>query len=105
MIDSKAPNRLADDHVGQSWGATMPIDLFTVLRAIRSMFRFGSDDDTNATRTIEAFGANPSAEPATNDQLLALLRACPDEWLKIWKVDKKVRAVRNTGPEFAEPIL
>jgi hypothetical protein len=34
------------------------------------MFRFGSDDDTNATRTIEAFGANPSAEPATNDQMV-----------------------------------
>jgi hypothetical protein len=30
-IDSKAANRLADDrNVGQSWGATMPIDLFTV---------------------------------------------------------------------------
>jgi hypothetical protein len=31
MIDSKAASRLADDrNVGQSWGATMPIDLFTV---------------------------------------------------------------------------
>jgi putative SOS response-associated peptidase YedK len=43
-------------------------------------------------------------ELATNDELLALLRPSPDEWLKIWPVDKKVGNVRNTGRELADPI-
>jgi putative SOS response-associated peptidase YedK len=42
-------------------------------------------------------------EPATSEELLALLRPSPDEWLKIWPVDKRVGNVRNTGCELAEP--
>ncbi|WP_079543720.1 SOS response-associated peptidase family protein [Bradyrhizobium lablabi] len=33
-------------------------------------------------------------EPATEQELLALLKPCPDEWLKIWPVDNKVGNVR-----------
>jgi putative SOS response-associated peptidase YedK len=33
-------------------------------------------------------------------ELLALLRPCPDEWLKIWPVDKRVGNVRNREPEL-----
>jgi putative SOS response-associated peptidase YedK len=44
-------------------------------------------------------------EPGTNEELLALLRPRPDDWLKIWPVDKKVGNVRNTGRELAEPLL
>lgn len=43
-------------------------------------------------------------EPATEEELLALLKPCPDEALKIWKVDKRVGNVKNTGPELALPI-
>jgi putative SOS response-associated peptidase YedK len=43
-------------------------------------------------------------QPATNEELLTLLRPCPDEWLKIWPVDKKVGNVRNTGNELADPV-
>jgi putative SOS response-associated peptidase YedK len=43
-------------------------------------------------------------EPATNEQLLNLLTACPDEWLKVWAVDKKVGNVRTTGAELVLPI-
>jgi putative SOS response-associated peptidase YedK len=43
-------------------------------------------------------------EPATNEQLLDLLTACPNEWLKIWPVDKKVGNVRNQGAKLVLPI-
>jgi putative SOS response-associated peptidase YedK len=43
-------------------------------------------------------------EPATEQELLALLRQCPDDWLKIWPVDNKVGNVRNTGAELKLPI-
>jgi putative SOS response-associated peptidase YedK len=43
-------------------------------------------------------------EPATEQEFLALLRPCPDEWLKIWPVDNKVGNVRNTGAELKLPI-
>ena len=43
-------------------------------------------------------------EPATEQELLALLRPCPDEWLKIWPVDNKVGNVRNTGPDLILPL-
>src|ERR1700752_1882359 len=36
-------------------------------------------------------------EPASEEELLALLRPCPDEALKIWPVDKMVGNVRNNG--------
>jgi putative SOS response-associated peptidase YedK len=43
-------------------------------------------------------------EPAAEDDLLAMLKPCPDEALKIWSVDKKVGNVRNKGAELALPI-
>ncbi len=30
-----------------------------------------------------------------------MLKPCPDDWLKIWPVDKKVGNVRNNGRELA----
>jgi putative SOS response-associated peptidase YedK len=36
-------------------------------------------------------------EPATEQELLALLRPCADKRLKIWPVDNKVGNVSNTG--------
>jgi putative SOS response-associated peptidase YedK len=43
-------------------------------------------------------------KPATEEQVVALLKPCPDDWLKIWPVDKKVGNVRNKGAELALPI-
>jgi putative SOS response-associated peptidase YedK len=43
-------------------------------------------------------------EPATEQELLALLRPCPDESLKIWRVDNTVGNVRNAGPESILPL-
>lgn len=43
-------------------------------------------------------------EPASNEELLAMLKPCPDEWLKVWPVDKKVGNVRNKGAELVLPI-
>ena len=43
-------------------------------------------------------------EPATEEELLALLKPCPDDRLKIWPVDKKVGNVRNKGAELVLPI-
>jgi putative SOS response-associated peptidase YedK len=43
-------------------------------------------------------------EPAIEQELLALLRPCPDESLKIWSVDNKVGNVRNTGPQLIRPL-
>jgi putative SOS response-associated peptidase YedK len=31
---------------------------------------------------------------------LALLRPCPDDWLRIWPVDNKLGNMRNTGAEL-----
>ena len=33
----------------------------------------------------------------------ALLRPCPDDWLKVWPVSKAVNSVRNNAPELLEP--
>ena len=43
-------------------------------------------------------------EEASHEQLLEMLRPCPDEWLKIWPVDKKVGNVRNKGADLVSPI-
>jgi putative SOS response-associated peptidase YedK len=43
-------------------------------------------------------------EPATNDKLLALLKPCADDALKIWRVDKAVGNVRKKGPQLIVPI-
>jgi hypothetical protein len=39
------------------------------------------------------------------DELLTLLKPCPDEELKIWPVDKMVGNVRNNGPQLILPVL
>jgi putative SOS response-associated peptidase YedK len=43
-------------------------------------------------------------DPASEEELLALLRPCPDDALKIWSVDNKVGNVRNTGPQLIRPL-
>jgi len=43
-------------------------------------------------------------EPATEDELKALLIPCPNERMKIWPVDKRVGNVRNHGPELILPV-
>jgi putative SOS response-associated peptidase YedK len=42
--------------------------------------------------------------PAPPDDLLSLLRPCPDEWLKTWPVSKDVGNVANNRPDLWEPI-
>ena len=41
--------------------------------------------------------------PASEEELLALLKPCPDDALKIWPVGKMVGNVNNKGPELAMP--
>ena len=43
-------------------------------------------------------------EAAPEDELMTLLKPCPDEALKIWPVDKEVGNVKNTGPQLIRPI-
>jgi len=43
-------------------------------------------------------------EPAAEEELLAMLKPCPDESLKIWRVNKMVGNVRNKGPQLAMPL-
>jgi putative SOS response-associated peptidase YedK len=40
---------------------------------------------------------------ATEQELLALLRLCPDESLKIWPVHNNVGNAHNTGVELVLP--
>jgi putative SOS response-associated peptidase YedK len=42
-------------------------------------------------------------EPATEDELLALLKPCRDEPLKIWPVAKTVGNVKNNGAQLLLP--
>lgn len=44
-------------------------------------------------------------EPATDDELLALLKPCPDAVLKMWPVNEAVGNVRNKGSHLLLPIL
>jgi putative SOS response-associated peptidase YedK len=44
-------------------------------------------------------------EPASEQALLALLKPCRDEALKIWPVDKMVGNVRNNGPQLILPVF
>ena len=44
-------------------------------------------------------------EPASEQDLLALLSPCADEALRIWPVDKMVGNVRNNGPQLILPVL
>jgi putative SOS response-associated peptidase YedK len=41
---------------------------------------------------------------ATEAELLAMLKPCPDEALKIWPVDKAVGNVRNKGRQLITPL-
>ena len=43
-------------------------------------------------------------EPTSEEELKALLVACPSEELKLWPVNKRVGNVKNNGPELAEPL-
>jgi putative SOS response-associated peptidase YedK len=43
-------------------------------------------------------------EQATEEELLAMLKPCSDEALKIWAVNKMVGNVRNKGPQLAMPL-
>ncbi len=43
-------------------------------------------------------------EPATEDELMTLLKPCPDEALKMWPVNKMVGNVKNKGRELIEPL-
>ena len=44
-------------------------------------------------------------QPAGEQELLALLKSCPDEALKIWPVDRMVGNVRNNGRQLVLPVL
>nr|DAH82733.1 MAG TPA: SOS response associated peptidase (SRAP) [Caudoviricetes sp.] len=43
-------------------------------------------------------------ESATPEELLAMLRPCPDEWLKIWPVGREVGNVKNKGQKLMLPL-
>jgi putative SOS response-associated peptidase YedK len=42
-------------------------------------------------------------EPATEDELLAMLKPCADESLKMWPVDRMVGNVKNNGAQLLTP--
>ena len=42
---------------------------------------------------------------ASEQELLRLLKPCPDEALKIWRVDKMMGNVRNNRPQLILPVL
>jgi putative SOS response-associated peptidase YedK len=44
-------------------------------------------------------------EPASEPELLALLRPCPDEWLNIWPVDNRVGNVKNNDRSLVDPLV
>ena len=43
-------------------------------------------------------------DPASEDELLAMLRPCPDDWLKIWPVDRRVGNVKNNDENLILPL-
>jgi putative SOS response-associated peptidase YedK len=43
-------------------------------------------------------------EPASENELLAMLRPCSDDVLKAWPVGAAVGNVKNNGPELALPL-
>jgi putative SOS response-associated peptidase YedK len=43
-------------------------------------------------------------EPATEEELLTMLKPCLDEALKIWPVGLVVGNVKNTGPQLLMPV-
>jgi putative SOS response-associated peptidase YedK len=42
-------------------------------------------------------------EPAAEDELLAMLKPCANESLKMWPVDRMVGNVKNNGAELLTP--
>jgi putative SOS response-associated peptidase YedK len=42
-------------------------------------------------------------EPATEDELLAMVKPCADESLKMWPVDRMVGNVKNNGAQLLTP--
>ncbi len=43
-------------------------------------------------------------EPANEEELLALLKPCREEWLKIWPVAKMVGNVTSGGARLETPV-
>jgi putative SOS response-associated peptidase YedK len=43
-------------------------------------------------------------EPADDEALLALLKPCPDAWIKVWPVDNRVGNVRNKDADLIAPV-
>jgi putative SOS response-associated peptidase YedK len=43
-------------------------------------------------------------EPASEEELLAILKPCLDDALKIWPVGQAVGNVKNTGPQLLMPV-
>jgi hypothetical protein len=48
--------------------------------------------------------SSTAAFAASEDELLALLKPCSEEALKLWPVGKAAGNVKNTGPQLAMPI-
>ena len=67
-----------------------------------------SSQPTRRRRILSRAGTN-RRQPADEAELLALLRPCLDDAIKITKVDNKIGSVKNNGPElilpFEEPLL
>jgi hypothetical protein len=38
------------------------------------------------------------------EALMALLKPCPDEWIKVWPVDNRVGNVRNKEASLVQPV-
>jgi putative SOS response-associated peptidase YedK len=57
-----------------------------------------------AMNRLAAASGSRILEPATEEELLALLKPCPDHVLKIWPVDKAVGNVKNKGPQLAMAV-
>jgi putative SOS response-associated peptidase YedK len=43
-------------------------------------------------------------DPATEEELLEMLKPCADDVLKVWPVNKMVGNVKNTGPQLVKPV-
>ena len=43
-------------------------------------------------------------QPATEDELRALLVPCPDERIKLWPVSKRIGNVRNNTPDLVDLV-
>lgn len=57
-------------------------------------------ESTSALRFVPETMRELGEEAATEEELLAMLKGCPDEWLKIWWVGKMVGNVKNERPQL-----